>query len=283
MYHTGAVIVLKMKLQNAADAAAMAGATVQARGMQEIAKRNKKIVDHVVEANEDVFGRHAPFPSDGAAKSYIEQEYLSRIQELVDQVEAIQREVPGLARDAAAAVGAKNLGGLKINWKAPRLRDPRLGDVLVKLKDRKKAEFHYVRKGPGDPLILHKKFDAPAYYDGKTRETVYSAVEARIDFKPGQQLGDTLFKSNLSSMSAYAAAKPYGGNIGGFDANLIPIAVIARLDTFPPLVTLWMRRWSGPQALFHDPLDYDVWLVRIGDPRLNPPPVDIPNHARYVH
>jgi hypothetical protein len=281
MYHAGAIIVLKMRLQNTADVTAMAAATQQAHGLQTISRLNKEIVDKVVEANEDVFGSDLTFPSNPAAQAYITDEYLARIEQLASQIEGVQREAPARVLAAATSVARQNLAQAQMVWHSPRLRDPRLGEVLVKLKHRKDAEFHYVVKEPGAEKAKHRHFKAPTYFDGKTNDVVYSAVQVRLD---GLRLGDTLFQSHIDNLAAYSVAKPWGGRIGGFE-SILPNAVIMRWEELLPwVVTLYLRRWNGPQALLeHDPLDYDVWLVRVSDPRLRPAPVGIPDQARFLH
>ena len=281
MYHAGVVIVLKMRLQNTADVTAMAAATQQAQGLQAIARLNKEIVDTVVLANRDAFEDHSPFPSDAAAQSYIDDEYLAHIDQLVQRIESVQRTTPSQVLAAATAVAHQNIGVARMIWHSATLRDPRLGDVLVRLKARQDAEFHYVVKEPGASSAKHHNFRAPSYYDGKTGDVVYSAVEVRLD---SLKLGDDIFQSRINSMAAYSIAKPWGGRINGFEP-ILPIAVLFRWEeTLPWVVTLWMRRWDGPQALLeHNPLDYDAWLVRVSDSRLQPAPFGIPDRAQFLH
>lgn len=281
LYHSGTLILLRMKLQNTADASAMAGATEQARGMQAIAKLNSNIVDLIIEANEDTFGDHDAFHADLEAATYIDGEYLERIEELVQQIEDVQTRAPGRVRLAAQEVARRNLDGSMFGWHSPKLTQ--LGsEVLVKLQDRKEEEFHYIVKATEDSPPDHRKLRAPTYFRGMTDEIVYSAVEVRAE---NLNLGDSIFPSTVTEMSAYAAAKPWGGHINGFDP-IAPRAIVWRTKDYiiPRAITLWLRRWNGPQVLLeHDPLDYDAWLVRIGDPRLNPAPVGIPDQAKFVH
>ena len=281
LYHSGTVILLKMKLQNTADASAMAGATEQARGLAAIAKLNSNIVDLIIAANEDTFGDHDAFLADPEAEAYIDGEYLERIEQLVQQIQDVQARAPGRVQLAAQEVARRNLGGSAFEWHSPKLTQ-RGSEVLVKLEDRKEEEFHYVVKATEDSPPHHRKLRAPTYFRGMTKEIVYSAVEVRAE---NLVLGDSIFPSTVTEMSAYAAAKPWGGHIDGFDP-IVPRAVVWRTKDYiiPRAVTLWLRRWDGPQVLLeHDPLDYDVWLVRIGDPRLRPAPVGIPEQAKFVH
>ncbi len=284
MYHTGAIILVKMKMQNTADVSAMTGAVVQARGMQAIARLNKEIVGVAIEANEDTFEDHSPFPSDSSARAYIQTNYLTRIEQLVRAIGQLQRDVPLDAEAKAREVAIKNLGSaaVQVFWRAPRFP----GNKLVDLKSRKRTKFHYVRESPTDLFKMHRKYEAPTYYSGKTDKVTYTAVEIRVR---GLLLGDELFTSGITEMRTYAAAKPFGGKIGGCESKIFPTKILWRMDLLPwqdPTARLWLSKWGLIcQGLngFHNPLDYDAWLVRIGDKKLNPAPVQIPDYSKFLH
>jgi hypothetical protein len=288
MYHTGVVIVLRMKLQNSADVSAMAGATVQAQGMELIARLNEKIVQEFEYATEDMF-TDQEFPDHDTAVAYFEEKYLPEIDKWVRQIEQVQFQFPDRVRAAARDVALRNVSQAQFVWHTPRLtqRGPSGSDapVLVKLRNRKDGEVHYVLDQGGK--LKHRKFRAPAYFDGKTNEVVYSAVELRLQ---GLPLGDSLFQSRVDTLVAYAAAKPWRGALGGYDPviPLIDYKVYTRLGLIlhgeDPIAEVKQRTWSRRiYDPFHDPRDYDAWLVSIGDPRLKPAPESIPNHQRFVH
>jgi putative Flp pilus-assembly TadE/G-like protein len=279
MYHAGAVSLIKMRLQNTADVAAMAAATEQAQGLQTIARLNKKIMDTVVEANQDAFETHDPFPSDTDAEVYIKDEYLERIDQFVQQIEAVQKEAPARVQAAADSIARQNIELAQMYWHSPTLRDPRLGDVLVRLKGREDSEFHYVVKEPSASKAVHHFLTASGYFSGKTGEVVYAAVEVQI---PKLRLGDSMFHSHIDSMSAYSVAKAWGSSIGGLSPR-IPKLFTRWENTLPWLVWMSFPRWTAIPLLEHDPQDSDVWLVRVSDRRLDPPPVGIPDRTRFLH
>jgi hypothetical protein len=287
MFHSGTIILLKMRLQNTADAAAMAGATMQARGMSQIARLNREIVRTVDDANDEVFGDLDPFPSDADAYYYIRDHYLVKIEQYVDQINQIRLVGTDQARTAAINVAKRNISVADVVWHTPTLRDPHWGNrsVMVTLDRREDAEFHFVRRLPGGSA-QHRYFRLPAYFGGKRRQdVVYSAVEVALN---NLRLTDSLFTSNIDRMVAYAAAKPWGGDIGGSSAWPWAEYVTIRwkTDVFPDNVaTQGMRSWhrSIPVYLLWDPLDYDIWLVSIGHKDLKPRPMTIPSYNRFVH
>ncbi|MFC1850803.1 Tad domain-containing protein [candidate division CSSED10-310 bacterium] len=268
IFNTGVVIMQKMQMQNAVDAAVLSGAVMQARGLTYIAYENKEISRIYTDGLGTSFW-HSPFDSKDDGQQYVLDTFPPDIEDCMNNIDYINRTYPGRATALASQVANMNVPGASFTPILPGHNSTRLTDFRV---HRNKIYFWYEVLG-FFPILGSQRIDTFIEKD-KNTITYFAGKLTGLGAGSGQLMSGGWF-GTVPPITTYAAAKPYGGWI------LSPLRI--NLEFIGVEVPIWMD-WELPiVGNLLNLLDHDAYLIRIGDRRLHPRPTLIPNHSSFQH
>lgn len=270
IFNTGVVIMQKLQMQNAADAAALSGAVVQARGLSWMASENEEIAKIYADANYDCIFRD-PFDEKQEGKDYILDTFPPEIEDHLNNIDYINRTYPQRAISVAETAAMRNVpGDVRFEAILPGHNRYRLTDYEIERHD-----VHFFYWFGIIPLPSNQKIDTFIKKDPNTM--TYFAVKLTGLGADSTQLLSGEWFGSIPEITTYAAAKPYGGWIKSpmtVDLNFLGIDF-----TYP----IWID-WTLPVVgNFINMKKHNAYLIRIGDRRLRPRPIQIPEYTRFQH